>query len=734
MRLIVAEKPSVARTIAEAVGASSRRDGYLEGSGWIVTWCRGHLVDLDRPDAYPEWAGKWDVSKLPMIPTDWRWHVTEGSEEQYDVVASLMWRPDVECVYNACDADREGEGIFRRVSALTGLDLPVMRLWSVSLVADQVRRDIDAARPASDYDGLGRAAEGRAKADWLVGMNASRAYSALYNAHFSAGRVQTPTLALVVERTRAARDFKSVPFYQVVLDLGGFEVAGERMADKDAAQVLAGGLAGKAATVTSMERKRESAKPPRLYDLTGLQRDASDRAGLSAEDTLKALQSLYEAKLATYPRTESKFIAQSDLPMAERALSAVACEGVVGAAAVDALGRWGHDLARVVDDSKVHGHGAILPTELATPKALSGLSGAERTVMLLVCFRLVEAVMPPGARVRSKVIVACGGAEYAATGSTVVDPSWLAVDEALRSLVRGDGDEEAKDEAQAIPDGIAEGDSLTVLSARVREGKTTPPKPYTDATLLSAMEHAGRGIEDKDLKAAIEDDTSHSGGLGTPATRASTIEKLVEDGYVERKGRSLLATERGCALIDTVADSLKTPELTARWELELSRVEDGEATLDSFMKGIEGYTRQVVEDAKATFDPERKTVLSGAKKVGACPLCGSPVVRKGGVFTCSSNRFSGPSDGYKLLEGCGFRLFAKQCKKELTDKQAERILAGETVRLKGLKRKDGSDFDADVLLGDPPYEGRVKFAPRKERRDGGTSGKKGRPSRGRSRR
>ena len=321
MKLIIAEKPSVGRAIAEAVGAT-RKVGktHIEGGGYLVSWCHGHLVDLVTPDGYAEWSGRWDVSKLPMIPSAWKWGVLPASEEQFEALCGLMSRPDVEGIVNACDADREGEGIFRRVYALAECEKPVCRLWSTSLTPEQIRRDLEAARPMSDYDGLAGAAEGRAKADWLVGMNASRAYSCLYSAKFSAGRVQTPTLALVVERTRLAAAFKSAPFWQVALDLGGFTVFGERCDSEDEAKAVADAARGSSAKVTLCERKRERNRAPRLYDLTGLQRDASTRAGLTAEQTLSALQVLYEAKLATYPRTESQFIGEADRDDAERVL------------------------------------------------------------------------------------------------------------------------------------------------------------------------------------------------------------------------------------------------------------------------------------------------------------------------------------------------------------------------------------------------------------------------------
>lgn len=710
--LIIAEKPSVARAIAEAVGASSRKDGYIEGQGWIVSWCRGHLVDYDNPDSYPEWAGPWELSKLPMIPVEWKRSVSYGCAEQYGVLETLLHRSDVERVYNACDADREGEGIFRRVAELANVDKPIYRLWSTSLVADQILHDIADAAPSGRYDGLAASAEGRAKADWLVGMNASRAYSVLYG-HVNAGRVQTPTLALVVNRTRSIKSFVSKPFFQAFADLGGWRVYSDRFESKDAASSISDDCSQAPLTITRVERKSENNRAPRLYDLTGLQRDASTRKGLTADETLAALQSLYEKKLATYPRTESKFIGETDKAVASRVLDLVRNEGVCGPDAAAAFDASRADIERIVDDSKVHGHSAILPTELCTMEAVANLSGNEVIIMRLVCCRLLAAVMDPATRIRTKIeALSASGHALRAAGSIIVDPSWIAVDEAAfaGSPEKGDsGDDEQ------IPEDVTEGSSIEAIEAGVKDGKTTPPKHYTDATLLSAMEHVGRSIEDAALKAAIEDDSSHSSGLGTPATRAATIEKLIAQKYISRKGRSLIATDRGVALIDAVSDSLKTPELTAEWERRLSLVESGEADLSSFIHGIEDYTRTVVAEAVDAFDPGKKAALSNEKTVGKCPKCGSPVVKRRGSYECVTNCYSGAAEGYKLTEGCGFKLISKQCGKELTEREAMKIIAGETVHVSGLKRKDGSVFDADLTLGGEPWDGWAKFAPKKNR-------------------
>lgn len=734
MKLIIAEKPSVARAIAQAVGSTAKHQGYLEGGGFIVTWCRGHLVELLPPDAYDEWCGAWDFSKLPMIPRPWRWAVPADAESQFDTVAELVGRADVDAVVNGCDPDREGEGIFRRVMSQICCDKPQMRLWSTALTPQAIRVDLERMRPEEEYDGLAASAEGRAKADWLVGMNASRAYASLYRCRLSAGRVQTPTLYLVAKRTREVEGFVSKPFFQAVLRLGtedGFEVFGERFeTGQDAEEAAADALKGPA-SIVSLERKTEKNRAPLLYDLTGLQKDASTLAGLTAERTLDALQSLYESRLATYPRSDSRYIGSADAESAARVLKRLCDDVLAGTPVVEAFDPSRSDVSRVVDDSKVHGHSAIVPTDELDSASFSALDGDRLVVMTLVCCRLLAATMEPATRVRTKLVCSAGGRAYEASGNHVADASWISVDGACRRLIgyRQQADDEA-DAPQEIPSDLEEGALVAVADARVKEGKTAPPKLYTDATLLAAMAHAGRQIDDAELRRAIDDDSSHSAGLGTPATRAAIIEKLIADGYVRRRGKSLVATDQGITLVDAVSDSLKSPVLTAEWERELSRVEHGEADLASFLSGIEGYAEQIVCDAKESYDPAKGAALAGRAVIGACPKCGKPVVRTGGVYQCSSNRNSGAQDGYKLLQGCGFKLYVKQLGKPLTDSQASKLLAGRQVHMTGLKKRDGSTFDADVRLEDPPFEkGWVVFCTRAEGRGAGR--RKGPKARGR---
>lgn len=710
--LVIAEKPSVAREIAAVVGARKREDGYIEGSGYVVSWCRGHLVDLATPDEYSQWAGPWDISKLPMVPRgeEWVWRPSteDGAAAQYKVLAKLMERADVDEIVNACDADREGEGIFARIYNLSGCMKPVKRFWSTSLVDTAIRNDLANAKPAREYAGLAAAAEGRAKADWLVGLNATRAYVCLYGARLSAGRVQTPVVAMIAERTREAESFTVKDFFSpVAMADRGFALIGDRYETEGEAQRVCGAVAQAGSmSVKSAEYRDERSKAPALYDLTSLQRDASERFGYTADETLATMQSLYEEKLLTYPRTDSRYITSDDAESAEALLGQVAHKDIVGDTAVRAFAAADTDINRVVNDEKVAGHGAVLPTELLTAVAFKKLELKKQNICRLVCLRLLAAVMPPAVKRKVKIVAESAGEELAATSTTVRVASWIAVD---NSVKRQDSEEGREADAGAIPEGIAVGDVLGVVGTDVRKGKTTPPKLYTDSTLLSAMEHAGRKIEDKALAAALNDDSSHSGGLGTPATRANIIEHVIKLGYVGRKGKSIRCTDKGFALIDTVSDSLKTPLLTAKWEAQLADIEHGEGDLSEFLEGISEYTAKLVREAKDGFDPARRTALTGEQVVGKCPQCGKPVLAKKHSYQCSSNKFAKDETTGKwtLAAGCGFSLTGSLCSKRITPAQAKSLLAGKPVVQKGMvSAKSGKTFDATLTM-EP--DGRINF-------------------------
>ena len=704
MTLYIAEKKDMATKIADALGPHSRQGDALVGQDFACIWCRGHLVAQAMPEDYAgeDW-GEWKVEGLPMVPKKWEYKPEKGSEALLENAVRWMGDPRVDLVVNACDADREGEGIFRRVAAWAGCSKHMLRFWSTATTSEAMRRDLASMKPLDRFDRLADAADGRAKADWIIGLSATKAYTSLYRARFRCGRVMSAVLAMVVERTRASRGFSSAPFWTVEASFdvgGGFCASTERYDARPACEAdLACVQAAGSALVRKAEYKRVPAKPPALYDLTALQRDASRVCGLTADETLGALESLYLEGLATYPRTDSRHISSDD---AERAAgwiaqAAAAFEAACGPCGWDARAS---DCMRMADDSKVSGHGAVCPTELSAGK-LAELSGAKRSVMLLVVARFLAASMPPAAKRRASLELEAGGVALSASSTEVVEASWIAVDEAARrELSRGEGEEKSD---RPLPEGLEPGMSLPIASAQLREGKTRPPKLFTDDTLLAAMAQAGKSISDAELRRAIDDDASHSGGLGTPATRAEMIEKLLSLGYIERDKKALASTPRGEAISDATDATLTTPELTARWEKELSDVEHGLEPLSDFMSGIESYAVSVVEGAKASFDPARRSAIVGVSSVGSCPRCGAPVVDRGPKskkFDCSSNRGrKDPETGEWVAEaGCGFSMWKTCFGKKLTTKQAASLLAGKAVAVKGCTSKAGKRFDVTARL------------------------------------
>ena len=519
MKLVIAEKPSVAQSLAAVIGATARKDGYLEGGGWRVSWCVGHLAGLADADAYnPDYA-KWRYDDLPILPEPWQMVVSKDKKKQFDVLKQLMNAPDVTEVVNACDAGREGELIFRSVYELAGCQKPMKRLWISSMEDSAIREGFANLRPGADYDGLRDAALCRAKADWLVGINATRLFSVLYHRTLNIGRVMSPTLALIVQREAEIDTFKPVPFYTVTLELPGFTVSGERMADKAAAQQLKTACQGAAATVKKVGRKNKSEKPPALYDLTTLQRDANRLLGFTAQQTLDYLQNLYEKKLCTYPRTDSRYLT-SDMAASLPELVQL----TAGAMPFSNGMEIACNAAQIVNDKKVTDHHAVIPTRNLQGADLSGLPVGEKAVLELVALRLLCAVAQPYTFAETAVVVECAGAEFTAKGRTVKNYGWRALDAAYRAGLKNvEQDKEPED--KALPE-LSEGQTLPLSGATVKEGKTTPHKDFTDDTLLSAMETAGKDDMPEDAERK---------GLGTPATRAGILEKLVSTGFLERK-------------------------------------------------------------------------------------------------------------------------------------------------------------------------------------------------------
>ncbi len=665
-QLVIAEKPSVAMSIAKVLGATARKEGHMEGGGWLVSWCVGHLAELAEPAVYDPRYGKWRREDLPILPENWRFTVGQDKRGQFDTLRTLLRREDVSEVVNACDAGREGELIFHTAYHLAGCTKPIKRLWISSMEDSAIREGFANLRPGRDYDGLHQAALCRQKADWLVGINATRLFSLLYNRTLNIGRVMSPTLALIVQREAEIAAFTPEPFYTVELDCGGMTATGDRISVKKDASALAAACEGSAASVQTAERRERSEKSPALYDLTTLQREANRALGYTAQQTLDYLQALYEKKLCTYPRTDSRFLTD-DMESAVPAL-------VSAAAAVCGLDAPGEVLAsQVCNSGKVTDHHAVVPTKSAVAADLSALPLGEREVLRLVSLALLRAVCPPYRYAETAVVVECAGHTFSAKGKVLLDAGWRAYAELPQDA--------------ALPDGLAEGAALPVEAVRVKTGKTAPPKHFTEDSILASMETAGAGDMPEDAERR---------GIGTPATRAAILEKLVASGLVERKKAkkitSLLPTQAGSSLVTVLPEALQSPLLTAEWEQRLGEVERGTLAPEDFMDGIAALVRDLVRDYQPVsgwevlFPSDRETV-------GPCPRCGGAVTESKKGFFCEDRE-------------CRFVLwkdskFFSAKKKQLTKSVAASLLKTGRVKLTGCwSEKTGKTYDATVILED----------------------------------
>ena len=680
MKLVIAEKPSVAQSLAAVIGAATRKDGYLEGNGWRVSWCVGHLAGLADADSYDPKYAKWRYDDLPILPEHWQMVVGKDKKKQFDVLKQLMNAPDVTEVVNACDAGREGELIFRSVYELAGCQKPMKRLWISSMEDSAIREGFANLRPGADYDGLRDAALCRAKADWLVGINATRLFSVLYHRTLNIGRVMSPTLALIVQREAEIDTFKPVPFYTVTLELPGFSVSGERMADKAAAEQLKKACQGTNVTVKQVECKDKSEKPPALYDLTTLQRDANRLLGYTAQQTLDYLQALYEKKLCTYPRTDSRYLTSD---MAEGLPVLV---NLVASAMPFRKGiAISCDAAQVINDKKVTDHHAVIPTRNIQGADLSGLPAGEKAVLELVALRLLCAVAQPYTFAETAVVVECAGSEFTAKGRTVKNQGWRALDAAYRASMKN-AEPEKDTEDKALPE-LAEGQELPVSGAAVKEGKTTPPKHFTEDTLLSAMETAGKD----DMP-----ENAERKGLGTPATRAGILEKLVSTGFLERKKSKktvqLLPSHDAISLITVLPEQLQSPLLTAEWEYRLGEIERGVLAPEDFMAEITAMlkelvgTYQVIKGSEYLFAPPREVV-------GKCPRCGGEIAEMQKGFFCQD-------------QSCKFAIWKNNNwwaakRKQPTKAIVAALLKDGRAHVTGLySEKSGKTYDATVVLED----------------------------------
>ena len=676
MKLVVCEKPSVAKSIASALGVTSRADGYFEGGGWLISWCIGHLVGLADAAVYDDRYKKWRYEDLPILPDSFRYVVSEEKAVQFHILRSLMERSDVTELVNACDAGREGELIFRLVYEAAGCSKPFSRLWISSMEDAAIREGFADLRPGADYDPLYQSALCRQKADWLIGINASRLFSVLYHRTLNVGRVQTPTLAMLADRDSKIVLFRKEKYHHVRLALEGGEAVSDRIVSPEDAQAIRDTCDGQRAVCVSLVREKKTEKPPKLYDLTTLQREANRVFGYTAKQTLDYAQSLYEKKLLTYPRTDSRYLTAD---MAETAY--VVLHLAARVPPFDACPEFFPDVAALVNDKEVSDHHAILPTLELEKADVPALPVGERNILLLVCCKLLCAAAEAFVYEAVTATFDCGGHTFTAKGKQVLSQGWRAIQEVFRSALKEKPENE--DAAGVLP-ALTEGQVFEPVSASVTEHFTLPPRPYTEDSLLVAMENAGK----EDMP-----DEAERRGLGTPATRAAIIEKLVSGGFVERKGKNLIPTKAGVNLVTVLPEMLTSPKLTADWEQRLNEVAKGQASPEDFMDGIEAMAAELVrkyshisEDGQKLFQPEKETV-------GLCPRCGKPVYEGKKNFACSDR-------------ACQFVMwkndrFWTSRRKEMTRKMAADLLKKGRTSVKGMwSEKKGSTYDAVVILDD----------------------------------
>ena len=670
MKLVLAEKPSVAQSLAKVLGVTNRQDGYLEGNGYIVSWCVGHLVELAQPEAYDERYGKWTYGDLPILPDDWKYEVSAGTRKQFGILKKLMARDDVVSLVCATDAGREGELIFRLVYHKAGCRKPFERLWISSMEDSAIREGFENLRSGTEYDALYEAALCRERADWIVGINATRLFSTLYGQTLNVGRVMTPTLAMAVMREAAIAAFKPEPFYTVQIGLDGFTAASERFKKKSDAEAVSKDCS--VAAVTKAERKEKSEKPPALYDLTSLQRDANRVLGYTAQQTLDYTQNLYEKKLVTYPRTDSRYLTDD---MAHNLPDLVNMAfHIFPAPSVDYVPVHAE---QVVDNKKVTDHHAIIPTRELQKCNLKELPKGELAILQLISNRLCVAVGDPHRYAETVIELDCGGTAFSAKGKTILHNGW-------KALARKSGSTKSDEKEQVLPS-VSVGDEMAVISTEIKEGKTSPPKHYTEDTLLQSMETAGAD--------EMPDEVERK-GLGTPATRAGIIEKLVRIGFLERKGdkktKHLIPTHKGTALVTVMPEQIQSPSMTADWEEKLLLIEKGEYASEDFMDEIKDVIAGLIRNYEVIQDSE-VLMSKESNAVGKCPVCGSSVEEKAKAFFCSNR-------------SCKFALwknnrYFESIGKSMTSATAQKLLGSGKINLKGCKSaKTGNTFDATVYM------------------------------------
>ena len=679
--LIIAEKPSVAATIAAALGAKEKKDGYIAGNGCLVSWCVGHLVQLAEAAAYGEQYKKWSYDSLPILPQEWQYAVASDKGKQFKILKDLMHRADVSEVVNACDAGREGELIFRFVYDVAGCKKPMRRLWISSMEESAIKAGFASLKDGKEYDPLYSSALCRAKADWIIGINMTRLFSCLYGKTLNVGRVQTPTLKMLVDRDAAITTFKKEKYYHVRLSLSGVEAASAKIHAADEAGNLKAACEAAQAVCTSVTREKKTVAPPKLFDLTSLQREANRIYGYTAKQTLDLAQALYEKKLLTYPRTDSSYLTD-DMGGTAAQIAALLAGKLPFMQGAD----FTPEISRLLDSKKVSDHHAIIPTMELAKADLAALPESERNILTLAGARLLMACAEPHIFEAVTAVFSCAGQEFTAKGKTVLAEGWKGLERRFMATLKKKADTE-NDEENALSLDVppfAEGQTFDNPQAAVTEHFTTPPKPHNEASLLSAMERAGNEETDPDAERR---------GLGTPATRAAIIEKLVKGGFVERKGKQLIPTKSGIELVCVLPEVLTSPQLTADWENNLTQIAKGNADPDSFMTGIETMTRELVSTYPFLSDKEKERFKEEKPVIGKCPRCGADI-------------YEGRKNYYCANKDCAFTMwkndrFFEERKVTFSPKIAAALLKDGKAKVKKLySPKTGKTYDGTILLAD----------------------------------
>ena len=688
MFLVIAEKPSVSQALAKVLGAEKREEGYLSGEDCIVSWCLGHLAEYVSPEFYDKRYEKWEFADLPIVPEEWKLSVVKDKKQQFEVLNELLNRTDLAYVVNACDAGREGELIFKRVYDLSGSKVPVKRLWISSMEDSAIREGFAHLREGSDYTNLCEASICRAKADWLIGMNATRAFTTQYYKRLTVGRVQTPTLAMLVERQDKITGFVKEAYYKVELEGNGICAVSDSIKEEADSRALQELCHGKTAVISKVEKNQKKNFPPKLYDLTTLQREANRFFGYTAQETLQELQELYEARLVTYPRTDSQYITE-DMKQTALELLGLLPE-MLSFLPEESIG---NHVDRVINNEKVSDHHALLPTKEAVEQDFEELSEKQKNIFSLIGQRLAQAVSEECVYEETAVTLRCEGHEFHVKGKVMLQSGFKEIESIFRNAVKraGNSEKNSVEDAAVIPEDLCEGMEITEVTAKASKHFTAPPIPYSEDTLLAAMERAG--------SQDFEEGTERK-GLGTPATRASILEKLVSSGYARRKGKQILPTEEGKALIEVLPDYLKSAAMTAEWENELLLMEKGELDSETFLQEISDLLHDILNTCRTIPEEERRRFYQ-RESIGTCPVCGNPVYEGKKNFYCGSRE-------------CSFSLwkenrFLAGMKKQLNQKMAVELLAKGRTHVKDLySQKKGKTFAADLVM--VAEDGQAKFS------------------------